>query len=373
MKLGSSKLINSKSIIASNKTHRKFILNTQYGKLAILRPIICKSLRRSDSNIINSIINIDNNSSSNYTKMILKTKTDYLLFIPNINFGNCHQIFQSTKEKIIELHYGSVKKPKNPFVNCKNPSEIFHLSQNIKISIAAMLNRIGFMLFKTGEVNIIHRENSILSNNLSIQSIFKQIIRNYESEFQEEDNQQIADKFSKYDYFLSCSFYEGIISSNNYINKGIEVAELGNKKIYPQYGVFNITRTDYIRLFNRYLKECLTDFNFEKSNAIDLGCGTGILSFLLCQRGMKRVFAVDNLENAVISCQSNAQALGFHDKIKPVFLDIVENYGIGNIESLEYSENGSIVKVNKGIKQIIKQKNHDDLLEKLKLIKPYLD
>jgi hypothetical protein len=341
-----------------NNFKRKYILNTQYGKLAILRPMVSKSIRKAESNIIHKIINIDNNSSSNYLKLILKTKPDYLLFVPNANFGNCHQIFESTKEKVVAQFYGDSKKPKNPFESCKSPSEIFHLSQNIKVSINMMLARIGFMLFKTGEVNIIHKESSILRNNINIQTIFKNLIQNFEEEYKE-NSEQTAEKFSKYDYFISCSLYEGIISSNNYISKGVEIPELGNKKIYPQYGVFNITRQDYISLFNRYIKENLTDFNFDKANAIDLGSGTGILSFLLVQRGMKRVFAIDNMENAVVATQSNSQALGYHDKIKSVLLNIVENYGEDDIK--EYNQEVR-VKYNKGIKEIMRQKNHDELL-----------
>ena len=64
---------------------------------------------------------------------------------------------------------------------------------------------------------------------------------------------------------------------------------------------------------------------------------------------MKRVFAVDNIENAVLATQSNAQALGYHDKIKSVMLDIVENYG----EHEEQVKNQEVqVKYKKGIKAV---------------------
>jgi hypothetical protein len=354
-----TKKLNEPILKQINKSHRKFILNTQYGKLAILRPMLAKSIMKSDTNVIHNVINIDNSSSANYIKMVLKTKHDYLFFVPKSNFGNAHQIYESSKEKILEQFYGTAKKPNNPFEKCKNPSEIFHLSQNIKTSINKMLSRIGFMLFKTGEVNILHKESSILRNNVNIQSVFKDLIDKYEEEYQ--DQSPVAEKFSKHDFFVSCGLYEGIISSNSYITKGVEVPELGNRKVYPQYGVFNITRQDYISMFNRYLREHLVDFNFDSTNAIDLGCGTGILSFLLTQRGMKRVFAVDNMENAVLATQSNAQALGYHDKIKTVRLDIVQHYDSASVKFSE-QENEARVKVSKGIKQIEKQKNYDELL-----------
>ena len=112
----------------------------------------------------------------------------------------------------------------------------------------------------------------------------------------------------------------------------------------------------------------MADTNFDNANAIDLGCGTGILSFLLCQRGVKRIFAVDNIENAVIATQTNSQALGYNDKIKSMYLDVVENYNVNKKVVYDEDNKSENVKMNKGIKQIVKQQNYDQVLTNLKYL-----
>jgi len=124
--------------------------------------------------------------------------------------------------------------------------------------------------------------------------------------------------------------YEGIISANNYIQKGITVAALNNRKVYTNFGVFNPTRQDYINLFDSYLRENIKDLRTQTKNCVDLGCGTGVLSLLLSQYSLPRIFALDNNENAILATKSNSQAFGYFDNIKAMSMDLVNSYYINN-------------------------------------------
>ena len=60
--------------------------------------------------------------------------------------------------------------------------------------------------------------------------------------------------FSKPDYFTSFPFIEGVISSENYKTQGIKIRCLGDKMIYPLYGVWSPTTQEYLDLLSNYVK-----------------------------------------------------------------------------------------------------------------------
>jgi tRNA/tmRNA/rRNA uracil-C5-methylase (TrmA/RlmC/RlmD family) len=273
------------------------------------------------NNIIRDVSYLNDNSSTSYSYSLLKNKPDYVIFRPESHFGNSVSLIKAIRKKLYSNFYGCEKDPKNPFKNCKLPSEIFNLSRNIKFNIKMQLGRLGFVLLKNGEVSIIHKDTSILQNNLTIQNINKDFIKLHEQSITIQD-----EKFSKYDYFLSAEMYETIISVNNYMQKGISINVLGNKKVYTNFGVFNPTRMDYLELFDSYIRDNLRSLKEKVYNCIDLGCGTGVLSLIMSQYGLPRIFAVDNNENAILSTRTNSQAFGYFENIRAVQLDIVENY-----------------------------------------------
>jgi ribosomal protein L11 methylase PrmA len=83
-----------------------------------------------------------------------------------------------------------------------------------------------------------------------------------------------------------------------------------------------------LELFDTYLRDNLRTLKESVSNCIDLGCGTGVLSLIMSQYGLPRIFAVDNNENAILSTKTNSQAFGFFENIRPVKMDIIENYKV---------------------------------------------
>jgi hypothetical protein len=286
-----------------------------------MRPILPKKILESPNNLIRDISYINDNTSVSYVNTILKHKPDFILIRPDSHFGNSSTLLKSIRKKLNSTYYGTDKHPENPFKNCKTPKEIFNLSRNIKFNIKMQLARIGFVLLKNGEVSIIHKESSILVNNINIQNTHKEMLKNHENTILHDD------KFYKYDYYLSAEMYETIISINNFIQKGIAINVLGDKKIYTNYGVFSPTRTDYLEVFDGYLRDNLRELKSSTKNCIDLGCGTGILSLMLSNYGLPRIFAIDNLENALMATRSNSQAFGFYENIRALKLDLVEKYG----------------------------------------------
>lgn len=340
---------------------RNFILNTEYGRLAIIRPMLIKKYLSSQHSVIRDVSYLNDNSSTSYCYSIIKNKQDLLLFKPESHYGNAVTLFKSIRKKLNQEYFGTDKRPENPFRNCKTPDQIFNLSRTIKLNIKMKLARFGFILLRNGEVNILHKEGSILQNNSNIQSICREFIKRHEVILLENPCVFNSDqsKFAKYDYFLSSEIFEGIISANNYIQKGITVPALGERKVYTNYGVFNPTRQDYIQLFDSYLRENIRDLKLHTKNCTDLGCGTGILSLLMSQFELPRVFAIDNNDNAILATKANSQALGYFDNIKAVNLDLVSNYYQANsgIKNKEGDSKNSMIEDN--YSNLLKDRNMD--------------
>jgi predicted RNA methylase len=117
--------------------------------------------------------------------------------------------------------------------------------------------------------------------------------------------------------FMPLNIWEGIVSANEWFQKGIEIPNLGT--IFPLYGVWAPTSQSYLNLFQDYLKS-----RTFKGTAIDLGCGTGVLGMMLAQRGMT-VFGVDSNFQAAKCANLNAQKLGLdftavHDSVEKISL-----------------------------------------------------
>lgn len=330
---------------------KNLIINSEYGRLAILKPMVPKKIFENSNFVIKDVSYVNDNTSSNFTYSIMKSKPDYILFRPEGHFGNALSLYKSLKRKINNKYFGEEKEPSNPFRKCNNAKDIFNLSRNIKFNMKMELSRYGLILLKNGEINIQYKEVSTLQKNINIQSINKDFINEHERLVFENNAQN--EKFSKYDYFMSMEMYEGIISANNYIQKGIIIAALGNRKVYSNYGVFNPTRQDYINLFDTYLKDNINELKKSTKNCIDLGCGTGILSFLLCNYGMSRVFAIDNNPKAIEATKLNSQSLGYHENIKELLFDLQDIY----------YEDKSKKKLSKNI---IGENNYNSLIKSLK-------
>ncbi|MCP3060386.1 class I SAM-dependent methyltransferase [Myxococcus sp. K38C18041901] len=94
----------------------------------------------------------------------------------------------------------------------------------------------------------------------------------------------------------------GMLGATEWRRKGLSVPGLTGL-IHPHYGVYLPTRTDYVELL-------LSLPSLKGPRVFDIGTGTGVLSFLLLQRGASSVQATDIDSRAVACARENAERLG---------------------------------------------------------------
>lgn len=106
----------------------------------------------------------------------------------------------------------------------------------------------------------------------------------------------------------------GALGSAGWRRQGVKVTGLEGL-ITPWYGVFSPTRQVYITLLDE-----LDDI--EGLSVLDVGCGTGVLSFVLLQRGAKRAVGTDIDLRAVRCAESNAKKLGLSRQFQAIEADL---------------------------------------------------
>lgn len=105
----------------------------------------------------------------------------------------------------------------------------------------------------------------------------------------------------------------GALSAAEWTRKGLEVPGLDGL-LTPRFGVFSPTRSVYIEL--------LQHLDVEDKSVIDVGCGTGVLAFVLLQRGARSAIGTDIDPRAVICATNNAVGLGLDGRFHAVQADL---------------------------------------------------
>lgn len=100
----------------------------------------------------------------------------------------------------------------------------------------------------------------------------------------------------------------GMQGAAEWRRKGLVVPGLEGR-LTPHFGVYLPTRTEYVELI-RTLPEGL----IEGRTVLDVGTGTGILSFIVLQRGASRATATDIDPRAVNCSRDNARHLSLADR-----------------------------------------------------------
>ena len=90
------------------------------------------------------------------------------------------------------------------------------------------------------------------------------------------------------DFLLTFPKLQGLNSAWQWYQNGITVPVLRNK-IHPYYGTYFPTRFDHLILFDNWLKR----YDGPKKSAIDVGIGSGVLSFQMVKHGFQKVFGTD--------------------------------------------------------------------------------
>ena len=123
-------------------------------------------------------------------------------------------------------------------------------------------------------------------------------------------------------FLLSFPQIQGLNSSWQWYENGISIPVLRNK-IHPYYGTYFPTRFEHLQLFDNWLKR----YKGAKKSAIDVGVGSGILSFQMIKHGFQRVFGTDSNPNAIIGL---ADFMGDTKLSRKIELDFGDLFGSWN-------------------------------------------
>lgn len=121
------------------------------------------------------------------------------------------------------------------------------------------------------------------------------------------------------DFLLSFTKVQGLNSAWQWYQNGITVPVLRNK-IHPYYGTYFPTRFDHLILFDNWLKR----YEGPKKSAIDVGIGSGVLSFQMVKYGFQKVFGTDTNPNAIVGLK---EAMGDTKLSRKVELDFGSLFG----------------------------------------------
>ncbi len=113
------------------------------------------------------------------------------------------------------------------------------------------------------------------------------------------------------DFLLPFPQIQGLNSAWQWYSKGLVIPVLRNK-IHPYYGVYFPTRFEHFQLFDNWLKR----YKGPKKTAIDVGIGSGILSFQLMKHGFQKSFGTDTNPNAIIGLKESMEGTKFSRKIE---------------------------------------------------------
>jgi len=102
------------------------------------------------------------------------------------------------------------------------------------------------------------------------------------------------------DFLLPFPQVQGLNSSWQWYQNGISIPVLRNK-IHPYYGTYFPTRFEHLILFDNWLKR----YDGPKKSAIDVGIGSGILSFQMVKHGFQKVFGTDTNPNAIVGLKES--------------------------------------------------------------------
>ncbi|MCK1797396.1 class I SAM-dependent methyltransferase [Streptomyces sp. XM4193] len=102
----------------------------------------------------------------------------------------------------------------------------------------------------------------------------------------------------------------GAVGGWEWRRKGVEVDALGGDRVHPYHGVFSPLRGEYVDLVAR------APLPADRSLALDLGTGTGVLAVVLARRGVRRVVATELDVRAQECARENVERLGVADRVE---------------------------------------------------------
>jgi methylase of polypeptide subunit release factors len=109
----------------------------------------------------------------------------------------------------------------------------------------------------------------------------------------------------------------GLIGAHEWRRKGVPIPALGGAHVHPYYGVFSPVRGEYLDLIARVPLPTAAD-----EKAFDIGTGTGVISAVLAQRGVKHIVATDQDARALACARENLDMLGVGKQVAVMEADL---------------------------------------------------
>lgn len=107
---------------------------------------------------------------------------------------------------------------------------------------------------------------------------------------------------------MSFNNFVGMKSADQWKQKGIYIHELKDN-IYPFYNVFPPTRHDYLQIFKSVVKQ-LNLLSGIATPVLEIGVGTGVLSFLLCHIAGTSECCYHSYSNCIVTPKIKLQVVG---------------------------------------------------------------
>ncbi len=112
-------------------------------------------------------------------------------------------------------------------------------------------------------------------------------------------------------FYLSFPDVLGLNGAWQWYLKGVSYSMLDHR-IHPFYGVYFPTRTNHLVMFDRWLRENARNYKA----AIDVGTGSGVLSFIMLKHGIKNILSTDINPNSIYGLKKELKRLGFGSRIR---------------------------------------------------------
>ncbi|MEA3446179.1 MAG: methyltransferase [Bacteroidota bacterium] len=122
------------------------------------------------------------------------------------------------------------------------------------------------------------------------------------------------------EFLLPFPQVQGLNSSWQWYEKGIAIPVL-DRKIHPWFGTYFPTRFEHLELFDNWLKK----YKGEKKSAMDIGIGSGILSFQMLKHGFEKVYGTDSNPNVIIGLCEDLKKNMLNSKIDIIHGDLFAN------------------------------------------------
>jgi len=122
-------------------------------------------------------------------------------------------------------------------------------------------------------------------------------------------------------FLLSFPEVQGLNSAWQWYEKGISMPGL-NHKLHPFFGTYFPTRFDHLQLFESWLKKYVG----VKKQSVDVGVGSGVLSFMMLKHGFETVVGTDSNPNAIVGAREDAQRMGVSGKLGLIHGDLLADF-----------------------------------------------